>query len=53
VKRILVLLAVVLVLFPATAYAQATVPGAETALSGALDRAFTTMGGAQGSGLSL
>ena len=52
-KRILAILAVVLVLFPATAYAQAAVPGAETAVSGALDRAFTNMGGTQGAGLSL
>ena len=51
-KRILAILALALVLLPATAYAQAAVPGAESAVSGALDRALTNVGGGQ-SGLSL
>ena len=45
-------LAAALILFPATAYAQAAAPGTESAVAGALDRAFTNMGGGQ-SGLSL
>lgn len=62
-KRVLVFLLAALILFPVAAYAQTAAPGAlppaaipagaESAIPGALDRAFTNIGGGQGSGLSM
>lgn len=52
-KRIALILGAALLLFPATAFAQAVAPGAESAIPGALDRAFQNISGSGGSGLSL
>lgn len=52
-KRIALILGAALLLFPATAFAQAVAPGAESAIPSALDRAFQNISGSGGSGLSL
>ena len=47
------LLALLLLIVPAAAFAQAAVPDAAAAVPGALDRAFQNIGGGPGAGLSL